>query len=604
MVGWRQWGAWRKRGRAVRRSLWTRLVGLFVFMILLSMAGRALILLPPLRAALIDLSAGQTLVLADHAARRIDADLRLRLDTLDRVAAALPVADGSGRRAAWLAQSEAVAGALFTDGLRVTPLDRDGGGGGGGGERRSVALHAPSDPEDDQAALRALLVLEVPVHGPDGVVTARLTGRTRIATTAFLEPPPEPPVAQPARTQLVFPASGLVLADTGRLEPLYPGADPLIDQAVSGFRGGDSVTGGDDTAAAVVGVPGTDWLLVARDDMAEALRVFRSTQTIVVGATPFIAILLIATTLLMLRGFLKPLTDAARTIHRMANGEVALRPLPVVRLDEVGDLAQGFNILLARLDAATNQKVEAERLRAIEKERMETLLRQWMADTSHELRTPIAVLRAQIEAIQDGIFAADAKRLEILHGEVMGMGRLVDELFTLARSDIGQLDSRSDPVPVLGLLDELVPLYRERYAAAGLAIDQGDPPDDATPGQGVLVRGDAARLRQVFANLLENTLRYTDAGGRLRIGWEADADALTLRFDDTGPGVPGDALPRLFDRFFRVDVSRSRALGGSGIGLALCHSLIDAHGGTIAAAHSPLGGLRILIHLPRLKERS
>ncbi len=567
---------WAIRRGAARRSLWTRLVAVFVFMILLSVAGRAVILLPPLRAALLDLAAGQTLTLTDHVARRVAGDLRLRLEALDRIALSLPAVLP-------VALPMEAGGVLFPEGLSVASVTGD--------SQRRITVQAAAQPESGGGVP---LILEVPVLDRSGRAVARLTGGARLVVPELAEPTPDA-----SRFQLIFPAERLALAASGVLLPLSrPGGNALIDRALAGFRGMtlDTDDSGEESVSAVVAVSGTDWLLIGHDDMAEALAVFQGTRALVVGATPLVALFLIAITLLILRGFLKPLTDSARGIHRMATGEAPLRPLPVVRLDEVGDLAQGFNILLARLEAMTEQKVAAERLRAAEKERMESLLRQWMADTSHELRTPIAVLRAQIEAIQDGIFAADAKRLGLLHGEVMGMERLVGELFTLARSDIGQLDSRFEPVEVAGLIDDTVGLFRERYATAGLTIDWTLPEGEAR------VNGDAARLRQVFANLLENSLRYTDAGGRLRIVRDIDDDTVTLLFDDSPPGVPTEALSKLFDRFFRVDVSRSRALGGSGIGLALCHSLIAAHGGSATASHSPFGGLRIALRLPRLKD--
>jgi signal transduction histidine kinase len=247
------------------------------------------------------------------------------------------------------------------------------------------------------------------------------------------------------------------------------------------------------------------------------------------------------------------------------------------------------------LDEVTAQKLAEERLRLMEKEGMEVTLRQWMADTSHELRTPLSVLRAQIEAIQDGVTTADSKRLNVLHGEVMGMTRLVEDLFTLARSDIGQLEIRSAPVDVVDVLDGVIHSFRERYDDARIGLQW--PGYD---GGGPVVAGDGARLKQVFSNLLENSLRYTDTGGLLRVSYAAEDGRVRFLFDDSAPSVSPDMLPRLFDRFFRVDASRNRANGGSGIGLALCQTVVEAHGGAICAESSPLGGLRIGITLPRL----
>lgn len=301
---------------------------------------------------------------------------------------------------------------------------------------------------------------------------------------------------------------------------------------------------------------------------------------------------------LLIRQFFMPLINTSRQIHRMAAGEIELQPLPVIRHDEIGEVAEGFNVLLARLDEVTEQKLASERGRLVEKERIEAMLRQWMADASHELRTPISVLRAQVEAVQDGVFDLDDQRLDLLHREIMGAGRLVEDLFALARSDSGQLDCGSEPIAILGLIEGVVGAFRERFAAAGIAIEGPHGVPD-----GPIVAGDSIRLRQVFSNLLENTLRYTDSGGRLRLDWSLGGTELTLRLDDTAPGVTAESMPRLFERFYRVDVSRSRASGGSGLGLCLCQSFIEAHGGTIAVEDSPLGGLGVIIRLPTM-ERS
>ncbi len=255
-----------------------------------------------------------------------------------------------------------------------------------------------------------------------------------------------------------------------------------------------------------------------------------------------------------------------------------------------------FFLLMIGIALNSHRSLRRSLILAIEKERMECSLRQWMADTSHELRTPLTVLRAQVEAVQDGIHAADAKSLGVLHREAMTLTRLVDDLHTLARSDIGQLECRRDPVDLLDLLDDIASAFRGRYAAAGLGLEwQKNPPDIPA-----LVSGDASRLQQVLSNLFENTLRYTDPGGRLRVHAVAGVGTITLQFDDTAPAVPPAALPRLFDRFFRVDPSRSRERGGTGVGLAICRSIVAAHDGQITAEPSPLGGLRISIVLPCL----
>jgi two-component system, OmpR family, sensor histidine kinase BaeS len=271
--------------------------------------------------------------------------------------------------------------------------------------------------------------------------------------------------------------------------------------------------------------------------------------------------------------FRKPIRRLADGAHSLAQGRFDTR-LDIRRSDELGELAASFNGLAQQLEA-----VEASR-------------RQWVADTSHELRTPLAVLRAQLEAIEDGLRSADQATVASMLRQVLALNKLIDQLYALARADVGALDCQRQPVDVWALACECAAEFRERLAAAGLTLDIGAAPSAS------MVAGDADRLRQVFGNLVENALRYTAPGGRIAIGATVRGGALDITFDDSAPGVPDDALPRLAERFYRVDASRSRANGGAGLGLSLCQRILDAHGGGIAFSHSPLGGLRVTLTLP------
>ena len=273
-----------------------------------------------------------------------------------------------------------------------------------------------------------------------------------------------------------------------------------------------------------------------------------------------------------------PLREVSEAAARLTSGDFSAR-LPTGRQDEMGDLFRDFDTL-------------AEALEQHEQNR-----RQWVADTSHELRTPLAVLRAQVEALLDGVQPANAETLGTLHGEVQRLTRLVDDLYLLARSDSGALPVRAEGTDVGALAREVAAPFAERYASAGL--------DLAVEAEaGVLLEADPARLRQVLVNLLENSLRYTERGGATRVLVRGGGPEVVLTVEDTAPGVPAEALPRLFDRFFRVEKSRTREHGGSGLGLAICRSLVEAHGGRITAYPSPMGGLRIEVRVPREARRS
>lgn len=250
----------------------------------------------------------------------------------------------------------------------------------------------------------------------------------------------------------------------------------------------------------------------------------------------------------------------------------------------------------------------AERLASVEASR-----RQWIGDVAHELRTPLAAMRAEIEALQDGVRPFDGTTAGRLHRQVMRLTQLVGDL--RASLDAGEASGGQPPVlePLqpLPLLAEAMASMLPRFEQARVALA---PLATRLPAGGQpVVRGDAQQLHRVFLNLLENSLRYTDAGGRLEVsaalerGPDGGAPALVLRFDDTAPGVSPPELPRIFERLYRAEASRARTLGdsgGSGLGLAICRAIVQAHGGHIGAEASPLGGLRIHLTLPLLENQA
>src|SRR5690606_5597219 len=167
-----------------------------------------------------------------------------------------------------------------------------------------------------------------------------------------------------------------------------------------------------------------------------------------------------------------------------------------------------------------------------------------------------------------------------------------DELYALARADVGALDCKPQRLDLWQLACAHAQGFAARLQAAGLAFEPGGAPARSR------VLADPDRLRQVLDNLFENSLRYTAAGGCIALHAHADENHLHLVIDDSAPGVPDEALPRLAERFYRVDASRSRAHGGAGLGLALCRRLLGAQGGSRAFAHPPLGGPRAPLSLP------
>jgi two-component system sensor histidine kinase BaeS len=272
------------------------------------------------------------------------------------------------------------------------------------------------------------------------------------------------------------------------------------------------------------------------------------------------------------RVFLQPIRRVADATHQLAAGHYGTR-VAIGSRDELGRLAEDFNRLAQAL------------------ERNEELRRRFMADVSHELRTPIAVLRAGLEALEDGVRPLTRESVASLQGEVAALGKLVEDLYQLALADIGALTYRKERIDIAEVLEQSVEPFAARLAERGLSLER-------KIDSGVKVMADADRLAQAFRNLLENSARYTDAGGRLRISTGRANGRVAIDFEDSAPGVPADTLPHLFERFYRVEGSRSRANGGAGLGLAIVRSVVEAHDGAIEAGASPLGGVRVTITLP------
>lgn len=270
----------------------------------------------------------------------------------------------------------------------------------------------------------------------------------------------------------------------------------------------------------------------------------------------------------------KRIRDLASATHRLAAGKYDMR-IPVTSSDELGRLARDFNTLALTL------------------EKNEQVRRHWVADISHELRTPLSVLRGEIEAMQDGVRAVTPEAIGALHGEVMKLSRLVHDLYELSLSDIGALTYRMTDIDLGEVLKQALESVRPEFADKNIALEE-----DLPAGQGFPLFADPERLHQLFSNLLENSLKYTDSGGRVRVRIERQGMIATVHFQDTAPGVPETETGKLFERLYRVEGSRNRDTGGAGLGLSICRNIVEAHEGTIEALPSPLGGLWVKVELP------
>jgi len=276
----------------------------------------------------------------------------------------------------------------------------------------------------------------------------------------------------------------------------------------------------------------------------------------------------------LVRHFLTPLKRLEKAANALQDGDYSAQ-IEVYGKDELAALSRRFNELSLSL---LRQKENRE---------------QWLADISHELRTPISVLKSEIEALQDGIRQAEPKYIDSLHYQVQNLSHLVNDLYQLSLSDAGMQFDVSNKIDLLALIEKNCSQYQIRYLEKNIKLaTQFSVPSP------VYVKGDEKSLIQLFSNLLENSLRYTDAPGQLIITAKLTQQSIQIDIEDSAPGVPSDALPKLFERLYRVDASRSRLSGGAGLGLSICETIVQAHQGEIKAAHSKLGGLSIAITLP------
>lgn len=264
---------------------------------------------------------------------------------------------------------------------------------------------------------------------------------------------------------------------------------------------------------------------------------------------------------------IKRLTEATRVI---ASGDLAHR-VETGGPAEVSGLADAFNDMASSL-------AQAEELR-----------RRLVADVAHELRTPVATLRAQAEGMAEGVLAVDAARLASLVEDTAHLSRLVGDLQELSAADAGTLSYRMERVELAPLVDAEIARARLR-ARAGVAVLSTCSPD-------LVVLGDEGRLGQVLRNLLENALRHTDSG-EVRVTCTSDSRMATVAVEDTGEGIPETDLPYIFERFYRADAARARDTGGSGIGLAISRRIVEDHGGTVFARHAESGGAIVGFTVP------
>ncbi len=287
------------------------------------------------------------------------------------------------------------------------------------------------------------------------------------------------------------------------------------------------------------------------------------------------ALAALITAFLLSRIMLRPIEALTQATRKLGKGDMTHR-VRASSKDEIGELSQAFNTMADNLS------------------RLEQLRRNLVSDVAHELRTPLSSLRGYLEAIQDGLLEPKPAIVNSLHEEVMLLSRLVDDLQELALAEAGQIQLKSQPVD-MGMMVEkalhsLQPITEKKGISISVSIPDKLPALDADP----------ARLKQILSNLLNNAVLYTPENGSIEVkAWAINEDII-VSVKDSGVGIAPEHLSFVFERFYRVDESRTRATGGAGLGLAIVKQLVQAHGGEVNVSSKLGEGTTFTLRLPQL----
>jgi signal transduction histidine kinase len=269
------------------------------------------------------------------------------------------------------------------------------------------------------------------------------------------------------------------------------------------------------------------------------------------------------------RRMTRPMNNLIDAAQRIESGDYSAQ-VPEWGSRDIRSVARAFNSMSARLKTIDEQR------------------RSFMADVTHELRTPLSVIRGQAEAIADGVYPADATHLAPILDATQTLDRLVDDLRTLVLTDAGNLVLNQEPTDLGQLVQDTMESFRSQAESAGVSLT-AEVADDLPS-----IEVDPARIRQVISNLLSNAIRHTPSGGSVKVAVSSASDQVTLTITDTGEGIPPDLLPHVFERFVKGPNSK-----GSGLGLAIAHDIMVGHGGALRIRGEPDGGTTAVVEFTR-----
>lgn len=311
-------------------------------------------------------------------------------------------------------------------------------------------------------------------------------------------------------------------------------------------------------------------------DREDTIATINRQITIAIGAVAVIATII---GVALSRRVVKPIASLTAAARKLEAGDLRQR-VEIRSSDEIGELASAFNNMAESL------------------ERNENLRKTMTSDIAHELRTPLNNLSGYLDAIADGVVPANEAVVQSLQEEAGLLVRLVADLEQLSLADAGHQHLVLEPASLRSITERAVALVQARAGQKGVAVTM------RVRGRVPLVPVDETRMGQVIRNLLENAITHTPAGGTVTVGTEGGDATVRMCVSDTGPGIPADHLPFVFERFYRADPSRARATGGAGLGLAIVKQLVEAHGGKVEAENLAEGGACFTVTLPAPERRA
>ncbi|WP_407271000.1 sensor histidine kinase [Radiobacillus sp. PE A8.2] len=308
--------------------------------------------------------------------------------------------------------------------------------------------------------------------------------------------------------------------------------------------------------------------------LADIYEPFQSIRDVLVVTLVIVFILIMVIGLQMINHIIKPLKKMEDIAGKMSQGDFSRR-IKIMKADEIGNLAHSFNVLAASLEEVDKKR------------------REFLQNVSHELRTPLSYIKGYTEAINDGLVSKEDtdKYITIIQNEVERLTRIVNDLLDLAQLEDDSYPIRREPLPFAQLILDVVERFQFLANQKNIEIIL-DVDED------IIVNGDADRLEQVVSNVIDNALRYTSAGEELKLCLEQEGLYAKLFIKDTGPGIPEEALPYVFERFYRVNKSRTRKEGGTGIGLSIVYQIVKRHDGDLRIESVNNNGTTVTIMLP------